>query len=122
MMDFLGETAKDDFKPGDSSFLAEASKDQKAQTYEPSDVPGFLNPIVDGKPDTSQYITADDAEQATQSGIEPVGVPREQAIAQIAKNDGIQNPTDKEAEAALAKKKKGKTPESKQETRFDYPM
>lgn len=94
----------------------------KGPQYQESDVPGFLNPIVDGKPDTSQYVTAADAEQAIQSGIEAPAIPRSQALALMAKSDGIQHPTDKEGEAALAKRKKKPEEPKPAPTALDYPI
>ena len=122
-MDFLGDVAakKDDFAPGDS-FLSTASEGKKTPAFEPSDVPGFVHPVVDGTPDTTQYVTTSDAEQSADAGVEAPSMPREQALAVIAKADGIQNPTAKEGEATLAKKKaKPKAVEPVSE-RFEYPV
>lgn len=55
-MDFTSEAAGA-IPAGDR----EPSQNTKANKYQPSDIEGFVNPVVDGIPDTSQYIPEDAA-------------------------------------------------------------
>jgi hypothetical protein len=84
-MNFLGENVnKSTSAAGDSSsYLSSVIKDtkkDKVPTFEPSDLPGFVHPVVDGKADTSQYIASADADAAVQTGVAPAGIPRDQAL------------------------------------------
>jgi len=81
-MDFLSETVKK-IPPGDrSSYISETAKRKSpsAGTFRPSDLPGFVNPVVDGKPDTASYIPA-----AAQDQDSPPILSREEAERQAKK-------------------------------------
>lgn len=121
-MDFLNEVAGkkvEEFAPGDSSLL---SAEYKRPEYKESDIPGYLNPVVNGEPDTSQYVLASDADQAAQSGVEAQAVPRSQALAMLAKADGVQNPSEKDTAAALAKRKKKPEEPKPDPNALEYPL
>lgn len=57
--------------------MAQVSGGDQPLKYQPSDIPGFVNPVVDGKADTSQYIPE---AQAGQDGA-PV-LSRDEALKQ----------------------------------------
>jgi len=68
-MDFTTEAAGE---------IPAGDKNQQAKNkYQPSDIGGFVNPIVNGVPDTSKYIP----EAAAGSGNEPV-FSRDEALKQ----------------------------------------
>jgi len=82
-MDFLNETVKK-IPPGDSeSYLGELSRKKKknAETsgdYKPSDIPGFVHPVVDGMVDKTAYVPQD----LLQTGEPPPVLTREEALSQ----------------------------------------
>jgi len=81
-MDYLNETARE-IPPGDQgSYLGDIAKRKNkgptAGTFKPSDIPGFVNPIVEGKVDKTAYIPAG----ATQGDEPPPIYSREEALQQ----------------------------------------
>jgi len=62
-MDFLNEASRATPAGDSSTFLTDATKKRKGQTegFVASDLPGFVNPMVQGAEDKSIYIPEDAA-------------------------------------------------------------
>lgn len=88
-MDYLNDLAKGKSAPaGDRSYLS-SIKDRKAQGFQPSEIPGFMNPVVNGQPDPSSFVPVDQAEEIARTGLDPKGITREEALRIIAQSQGV---------------------------------
>jgi len=82
-----------------------------------------MNPVVNGKQDPSSYIPVDEAEQIAQTGLDPKGITRAEALRVIAQGEGV-GPTSPQMDETVFKqiaekaKKKEKAPEPG--VHFDY--
>jgi hypothetical protein len=124
-MDYLNELAKGKTaSAGDRSYLS-SLKDQKSTSFQDSEIPGFMNPVVNGQPDPTSFIPVDQAEEIARSGLDPKGITREEALRTIAQGQGV-GPTSPEVDEATFKAmtdktKKKKEPVQEPGTHFDFP-
>ena len=122
-MSFLSDLNQTKTAPaGDRSYLS-SIKDRKPSSFEPSDIPGFMNPVTNGQKDPSSYVPVDQAEQIARSGLDPKGITRAEALRIIAQGQGV-NPTspqmDETAFAQMTDKGKKKERPPEPGTHFDY--
>jgi hypothetical protein len=77
-VDFLSEAAQKTPAGDSNTFLSEANRKRRpgAGEYMPSDIQGFVNPVVDGEPDTSTYVP----EEATSGEQSPPVYTKDEAM------------------------------------------
>lgn len=123
-MDYLNSLVETKAAPaGDRSYLS-SIKDRKPRSFEPSEIPGFMNPVVDGQKDPTSFIPVDQAEEIARSGLDPKGITREEALRAVAQGQGVSATSPEVDEAtfkAMAEKGKKKPPVKEPGTHFEYP-